>query len=98
MTSSLDSFMNRVISVITGDGRNIVGVLKGFDQLINLVLEDAHERSYSETQGVEQIPLGLYIIRGDNVAVVGEIDEELDKRLDLSGIKAPPLDPIWVAS
>ncbi|RCN28684.1 hypothetical protein ANCCAN_25568 [Ancylostoma caninum] len=35
MTSSLDSFMNRVISVITGDGRNIVGMMKGFDQLVS---------------------------------------------------------------
>ncbi|KAK5981064.1 U6 snRNA-associated Sm protein LSm8 [Trichostrongylus colubriformis] len=67
MTSTLDTFMNRVISVVTGDGRNIVGMMKGFDQLVNVVLEDSHERVYSETQGVEQIPLGLYIIRGDNM-------------------------------
>lgn len=43
------------------------GTLKGFDQTINLVLEDAHERIFSHTQGVEQVPLGLYLIRGDNV-------------------------------
>ncbi|RCN41445.1 hypothetical protein ANCCAN_12618 [Ancylostoma caninum] len=40
---------------------------QGFDQLVNVVLEDSHERVYSESQGVEQIPLGLYIIRGDNM-------------------------------
>ena len=45
------------------------GTLKGFDQTINLVLEDAHERIFSHTQGVEQVPLGLYLIRGDNVSV-----------------------------
>lgn len=28
MTSTLDTFMNRVISVVTGDGRNIVGMMK----------------------------------------------------------------------
>ena len=28
MTSSLENFMNRVINVVTGDGRNIVGMLK----------------------------------------------------------------------
>uniref|UniRef100_A0A0M3IS05 U6 snRNA-associated Sm-like protein LSm8 n=1 Tax=Ascaris lumbricoides TaxID=6252 RepID=A0A0M3IS05_ASCLU len=67
MTQSLESFMNKVISVITGDGRNIVGLMKGFDQTINLVLEDSHERVFSEDAGVEQIPLGLYIVRGDNV-------------------------------
>lgn len=44
--------------------------------------------------GVEQLMLGLYVIRGDNVAVVGQVDEELDSRLDLSKIKAPPLKAI----
>ncbi|PIO74919.1 hypothetical protein V3C99_007558 [Haemonchus contortus] len=96
MTSTLDTFMNRVISVVTGDGRNIVGMMKGFDQLVNVVLEDSHERVYSETQGVEQIPLGLYIIRGDNIAVIGELDEELDKRIDLENVKAAPLAAIWI--
>ncbi|MCP9265374.1 Sm-like protein LSM8 [Dirofilaria immitis] len=122
MTQTLESFINKVISVITGDGRNIVGLMKGFDQTINLVLEDSHERVFSEDAGVEQIPLGLYIVRGDNVvprllyqrsslnfdivnlrkvecefcsliAVIGELDEDLDKRLDFSKMKAPPLGP-----
>ncbi|CAI5448499.1 unnamed protein product [Caenorhabditis angaria] len=96
MTSALDAYMNRITTVITGDGRVIIGLLKGFDQLINLVLEDAHERIYSETAGVETVPLGLYIIRGENVAVVGEIDEEIDKRVDLENVKAAPLAPIWI--
>ncbi|EJW87448.1 small nuclear ribonucleoprotein splicing factor [Wuchereria bancrofti] len=96
MTQTLDSFINKVISVITGDGRNIVGLMKGFDQTINLVLEDSHERVFSEDSGVEQIPLGLYIVRGDNVAVIGELDEDLDKRLDFSKMKAPPLGPVWL--
>ncbi|CAD6194220.1 unnamed protein product [Caenorhabditis auriculariae] len=96
MTSSLDGYMNRVTTVITGDGRTIVGLLKGFDQLINIILEDAHERVYSETAGVETVPLGLYIIRGDNVAIVGEVDEEIDKRIDLDNVKASPLAPIWI--
>ncbi|VDK67970.1 unnamed protein product [Litomosoides sigmodontis] len=96
MTQTLESFINKVISVITGDGRNIVGLMKGFDQTINLVLEDSHERVFSEDAGVEQIPLGLYIVRGDNVAVIGELDEDLDKRLDFSKMKASPLGPVWV--
>lgn len=53
--------------LLIGDGRSIVGLLKGFDQLVNIVLEDSHERVYSEAAGVDKIPLGLYIIRGDNV-------------------------------
>lgn len=29
-----------------------------------------------------QVPHGLYLIRGDNVAVVGLVDEELDEQID----------------
>ena len=61
MTSSLDSFVNCVISVITGDGRNIVGMLKGFDQLVNLVLTDSHERFVSRCDygSLKMIQIGL---------------------------------------
>lgn len=45
------------------------GTLKGFDQATNIVLENCHERVYSTVAGVEQIVLGLYIIRGDNMYV-----------------------------
>lgn len=38
--------------------------------------------------------LGLYIIRGDNIAVIGEIDEEADSNLDLSSIRADPLNAV----
>ncbi|KYQ49033.1 N-alpha-acetyltransferase 38, NatC auxiliary subunit, partial [Trachymyrmex zeteki] len=82
------------VSIITSDGRNFIGTLKGFDQTINLILDESHERVYSTTQGVEQVVLGLHIIRGDNVAIVGEIDDEMDARLDLSTIRADPLSSI----
>lgn len=42
-------------------------MLKGYDQTINIILEDSHERVFSATSGVEQVALGLYIVRGDNV-------------------------------
>ncbi|EYB82814.1 hypothetical protein Y032_0350g3222 [Ancylostoma ceylanicum] len=29
-------------------------------------------------------------------AVIGELDEELDKRIDLENVKAAPLAPIWI--
>lgn len=68
--------------------------MKGFDQTINIILDESHERVYSTTQGVEQVVLGLHIIRGDNVAIVGELDDEMDARLDLSAIRADPLSSI----
>ncbi|EMP42059.1 N-alpha-acetyltransferase 38, NatC auxiliary subunit [Chelonia mydas] len=49
-------------------GAALPGTLKGFDQTINLILDESHERVFSSSQGVEQVVLGLYIVRGDNVA------------------------------
>ncbi|XP_039029273.1 sm-like protein LSM8, partial [Hibiscus syriacus] len=89
----LESLVDQTISVITNDGRNIVGVLKGFDQATNIILDESHERVYSTKEGVQQLVLCLYIIRGDNI-VVGELDEELDSALDLSNLRAHPLKPV----
>ena len=48
----------------------VQGVLKGFDQTVNMILAQSHERVYSSGAGVEKVQLGLYIIRGDNMSVV----------------------------
>ncbi|EDV25850.1 uncharacterized protein TRIADDRAFT_23559, partial [Trichoplax adhaerens] len=82
------------VSVITQDGRVIVGTLKGFDQTVNLILNDSHERVYSSGAGVEQVALGLYVIRGDNIAVIGEIDEDVDSSIDLAEVKAEPINAV----
>jgi U6 snRNA-associated Sm-like protein LSm8 len=65
--TGLESLLDQTISVITNDGRNIVGVLRGFDQATNLILDESHERVYATKAGVEQVVLGLHIIRGDNM-------------------------------
>ncbi|KAF9791845.1 hypothetical protein SFRURICE_020244 [Spodoptera frugiperda] len=91
MASGLENYVNQTVSVITSDGRNFIGTLKGFDQTINIILDESHERVFSSSSGVAQVVLGLHIIRGDNVAIVGQIDESIDSRLDLGNIKAEPL-------
>ncbi|KAJ1636136.1 U6 snRNA-associated Sm-like protein LSm8 [Pavlovales sp. CCMP2436] len=82
----LESVIGKPVHVVTNDGRNIVGVLKGYDQKTNVILDESHERV--------QVPLGLYIVRGDNIAVIGEIDEEIDAEIDLSTVAAEPLKAI----
>lgn len=59
------------------DGRKIVGFLRSFDQFANLVLETATERIIVGNLYAEK-PLGLYVVRGENVVLLGEIDDTRD--------------------
>ena len=53
----LQSLLNHVVSVITNDGRTIIGTLKGLDQKLNVILEQSTERVFSKDAGVEQVPI-----------------------------------------
>ncbi|EIE22514.1 hypothetical protein COCSUDRAFT_83471 [Coccomyxa subellipsoidea C-169] len=59
------------------DGRKIVGILRSFDQFANLVLEGAVERIIVGILYAED-PLGLYVVRGENVVLLGDIDASHD--------------------
>lgn len=72
---------------------HVQGFLRGADQVINIVLEECQERIYSDS-GVEQVPLGLFIVRGDNVAVIGEIHEETENKIDFSLLRGSALPPV----
>lgn len=80
-------FIEKQVSVITNDGRNIIGRLRGFDQVCNIILEKSFEREFSKENGVLVLSLGLYVIRGDNIAVIGEVDVDKDKRTNWENIK-----------
>lgn len=45
----------------------VQGVMAGFDQKSNVVLSDSRERVYSMEEGVEEITLGLYLVKGDQM-------------------------------
>jgi len=77
MASSLAEWREKSICVITSDGRIILGNLVGHDQVQNLILNDAKERVYSNGLSPEEVELGLYMIRGDNVCMVAEYDPDL---------------------
>ncbi|KAH9031644.1 hypothetical protein EDB85DRAFT_1865630 [Lactarius pseudohatsudake] len=92
--SSLQGYVDRRVLLVLQDGRSIVGVLSGYDQKSNVVLSDSKERVYSMDEGVEEIPLGLYLVKGDMIILIGEIDEECDSSIDLTTIRADPIPPI----
>lgn len=58
----------RSVSCVPSDPLPRQGYLRGFDQTVNLILDECHERVFSQSAPVEQVALGLYIIRGDNVS------------------------------
>eukprot|EP00956_Cyclotella_meneghiniana_P016855 scaffold26996_cov49-Cyclotella_meneghiniana.AAC.2 len=76
MASTLSEWTNKPITILTTDGRLITGILKGYDQLQNLIISKSYEKVYSTDAPPEKVELGLSVVRGDNVAVVAEVDEE----------------------
>ncbi|KAF8906893.1 LSM-domain-containing protein [Mucidula mucida] len=92
--SSLQGSVDKRVLLILQDGRAIVGTLAGYDQKSNVVLSDSKERVYSLEEGVEEVPLGLYLVKGDMIILIGDIDEAKDEAVDLSTIRAEPIPPI----
>lgn len=58
--------------VILRDGRKLIGILRSFDQYANLVLQETTERIYVD-QVYGDIPRGVFIVRGENVVLLGEM-------------------------
>lgn len=53
--------------MLTFDGRLFMGSLLAFDQSTNLVLTQCSEKVVHEDVPAEIVPLGLYLLRGDNM-------------------------------
>ncbi|ORX82904.1 hypothetical protein K493DRAFT_90535 [Basidiobolus meristosporus CBS 931.73] len=92
--SELQSYVNQTVTVLTTDGRIIVGTFAGFDQTTNVIMKSCHERVFSSDSGVEKIPLGLYLLRGDSIIFIGELDEAQDEEIDYDNIRAEPIGPL----
>mmetsp|Transcript_1535 Transcript_1535/g.2543 ORF Transcript_1535/g.2543 Transcript_1535/m.2543 type:complete len:134 (-) Transcript_1535:148-549(-) len=72
--ASLAEQIDSKIMCVLRDGRNLVGTLRSFDQYVNLILEDTFERVVFQKKYCD-IPLGLFLVRGDNLVLMGEVDE-----------------------
>ena len=73
-TTSLAEELDKKLLVLLRDGKKIVGTMRSFDQFANIVLEGAFERVVVD-KAFADVPLGLYVIRGDNVVLLGQVDE-----------------------
>lgn len=72
MVSTLDVMVERLVSVITTDGRHYVGILKGFDQALNIILSQA--KLFSWEPLLTEIDCKAQIIRGDTVVLIGLLE------------------------
>ncbi|KAJ3332734.1 SM-like, degradation of cytoplasmic mRNAs and positively regulates transcription initiation [Blyttiomyces sp. JEL0837] len=79
-SASLVDCVDKKLLVILRDGRKLVGWLRSYDQFANLVLQDTVERIYmGDTFGEEY--RGMFVIRGENVVLLGEVDEDREIQL-----------------
>ncbi|KAK1740383.1 U6 snRNA-associated Sm-like protein LSm8 [Skeletonema marinoi] len=92
MASTLSELTNKSITLLTCDGRLITGTLLGYDQLQNLILKQSYEKVYSMEAPVEKVELGLFVVRGDNVAVISEVTTADDGKDE--DVRAEPIPPI----
>ncbi|KAK0533189.1 snRNP Sm protein [Tilletia horrida] len=89
--SGLSTFVTQKVLMVTQDGRVIVGKLEGFDSQGSIILSECIERIFSADEGVIEEPIGLYIVRGDSIALVGELDAEKDASVDWSTVQSDPM-------
>ncbi|KAJ3719889.1 hypothetical protein EV361DRAFT_881148 [Lentinula raphanica] len=91
-SGSLVDCVDRKMLVILRDGRKLHGVLRSYDQFANLVLEDTVERIYHENLFAESWH-GLFLIRGENVVLLGEIDLDQEDDVPLRQVEYHELEP-----
>ncbi|GCE97489.1 Sm-like protein [Zygosaccharomyces mellis] len=74
-TAAIVGSVDRKVFVLLRDGKMLFGVLRTFDQYANLILEHCVERIYfTEKNKYAEEYKGLFMVRGENVVMLGEVD------------------------
>ncbi|RKP09027.1 hypothetical protein THASP1DRAFT_29178 [Thamnocephalis sphaerospora] len=81
-SASLVDCVDKKLVVVLRDGRKLFGVLRSYDQFANLVLQDTVERIYAGNIYAQE-PRGIYVIRGENVVLLGEVCLEIEDETPL---------------
>ncbi|XP_015356755.1 U6 snRNA-associated Sm-like protein LSm1 isoform X2 [Marmota monax] len=71
-TASLIEDIDKKHLVLLRDGRTLIGFLRSIDQFANLVLHQTVERIHVGKK-YGDIPRGIFVVRGENVVLLGEI-------------------------
>merc|ERR1711971_140578 len=72
-------------SLIEEIDRKLIGYLRSVDQFANLVLHRTIERIHVGSE-YGDIPRGIFIVRGENVVLLGEIDDEKEANMNLKEV------------
>ena len=59
----LKKYMDKRLDIRLNASRRVIGILRGYDQFMNIVLEDAQEFVSKEVKN----PIGTVMIRGNSV-------------------------------
>ncbi|KAI9732026.1 MAG: hypothetical protein M1818_007621 [Claussenomyces sp. TS43310] len=70
----LGKYMDKQITVKFNGGREVTGTLKGYDALMNLVLDDVSEVLRDDEGNESSRPLGLVVARGTLLVLVSPVD------------------------
>lgn len=76
-TASLIEEIDKKLLVVLRDGRTLIGILRSIDQFANLVLHRTIERIHVGKK-FGDIPRGIFVVRGENVVLLGEVDTTVD--------------------
>ncbi|XP_043263145.1 U6 snRNA-associated Sm-like protein LSm1 [Colletes latitarsis] len=84
-TASLLEELDKKLMVLLRDGRTLIGYLRSVDQFANIVLHRTIERIHVGRE-YGDIQRGIFIVRGENVVLLGEIDREKQRDLPLTKV------------
>ncbi|PWY84086.1 U6 snRNA-associated Sm-like protein LSm7 [Aspergillus eucalypticola CBS 122712] len=70
----LNKYMDKEVRVKFNGGREVVGLLKGYDQLMNLVLDDVKESMRDDEGNENTRSLGLVVARGTIIVLISPAD------------------------
>ncbi|KAK1768979.1 u6 snRNA-associated Sm LSm7 [Phialemonium atrogriseum] len=70
----LAKYMDKRITVKFNGGREVTGTLKGYDALMNLVLDEVEEQLRDDEGNETTRPLGLVVARGTLLVVISPLD------------------------
>ncbi|SPQ17612.1 2f3491b6-ba4e-4ef4-9595-23f90c495737 [Thermothielavioides terrestris] len=70
LTGAVPQYLDKRLFVQLNGSRKVIGVLRGYDVFLNIVLDDAVE----EKDNGEKAKLGMVVIRGNSVVMLEALE------------------------